>query len=171
MELVAAPPGGSVSKKSTCSAGDSGLIPEMGRSPEGGHGNPLQYSCLENRRGPRSLGGCSPWHRKESDTTRWLSTHPQCNFYGICNCSLDKSNVLQEQGTGKVKLAESCPSLCDPVDYTVDGILQDRTLEWVAFPFSRGSSQPEDRTQVSHTAGGFFASWATREAQEQGRPH
>ena len=37
-------------------------------------------------------------------------------------------------------------------------------LEWVGFPFSRGSSQPSDQTQVSLTAGGFFTSWATREA-------
>ena len=52
-----------------------------------------------------------------------------------------------------------------PMDYTVHGILQARILEWVAFPFSRGSSQPRDWTQVSHIAGGFFTSWATREAQ------
>ena len=52
------------------------------------------------------------------------------------------------------------------MDYTVHGILQARILEWVAFPFSRGSSQPRNRTQVSHSAGGFFTSWATREAQE-----
>ena len=45
------------------------------------------------------------------------------------------------------------------------GILQARILEWVAFPFSRGSFQPMDQTQVSHIAGGFFTSWATREAQ------
>ena len=45
-------------------------------------------------------------------------------------------------------------------------ILQARILEWVAFPFSRESSQPRDRTQVSRIAGGFFTSWATREAQE-----
>ena len=44
------------------------------------------------------------------------------------------------------------------------GILQARRLEWVAFPFSRGSSQPRDRTQVSCSAGGFFTSWATGEA-------
>ena len=56
--------------------------------------------------------------------------------------------------------------LCDPMDYTVRGILQARILEWVAFPFSRGSSQPRDQTQVSCTAGEFFTSWATREAQE-----
>ena len=52
------------------------------------------------------------------------------------------------------------------MDYLVHGILQARILEWVAFPFSKGSSQPGDRTQVFHTAGRFFASWAPREAQE-----
>ena len=52
------------------------------------------------------------------------------------------------------------------MDYTVHGILQARILEWVAFPFSRGSFQPRDRTQVSRITGGFFTSWATREAQE-----
>ena len=58
----------------------------------------------------------------------------------------------------EVKISQSCPALCDPMDYTVHGILQARILEWVAFPFSRGSSQPRDQTQVSHTAGGFFTS-------------
>ena len=53
-----------------------------------------------------------------------------------------------------------------PMDYTVHGILQARILEWVAFPSSRESSQPRDRTQVPHIAGRFFISWATREAQE-----
>ena len=48
---------------------DAGLIPRWGRSPGGGHGNPLQYSCLENPHGQRSLAGYSPWGRKESDTT------------------------------------------------------------------------------------------------------
>ena len=51
------------------------------------------------------------------------------------------------------------------MDYTVHGILQARILEWVVFPFSRGTSQPRDQTQVSHIAGGFFTSWAAREAQ------
>ena len=54
----------------------------------------------------------------------------------------------------------------DTMDYTVHGILQARILEWVTFPFYRGSSQPRDWSQVSHIAGGFFTSWATREAQE-----
>ena len=58
----------------------------------------------------------------------------------------------------KVKVAQSCLTLCDPMDCTVYGILQARVLEWVAIPFSRGSSQPRDQTQVSHIAGRFFAS-------------
>ena len=49
---------------------DSSLISESGRSPGGGHGNPLQYSCLENPCGQRSLVGYSPWHHKESDITK-----------------------------------------------------------------------------------------------------
>ena len=50
------------------------------------------------------------------------------------------------------------PTRCNPMDYAIHGILQARILEWVAFPFSRGSSQPRDRTQVSCIAGGFFTS-------------
>ena len=64
----------------------------------------------------------------------------------------------------KVKVAHSCPTLWDPVDYTVHGILQARIREYFPFLFSRGSFQPRNRTQVFHTAGGFFTSWATREA-------
>ena len=59
----------------------------------------------------------------------------------------------------------NCVRLCNPVDYTVHWILQARILEWVAFPFSRGSSQPRDWSRVSCIAGRFFTSWATREAQ------
>jgi len=55
------------------------------------------------------------------------------------------------------------------MDYTIHGILQARILEWVAVPFSRGSSQPRDPTQVSCIAGRLFTSWATREAQEYWR--
>ena len=61
----------------------------------------------------------------------------------------------------KGKVAQSCPTLCDPMDYRVHGILGARILQWVAFPFSRGSSQPgiePGGTQVSHIAGGFFTS-------------
>ena len=51
------------------------------------------------------------------------------------------------------------------MDYTVHGILQARIMEWVAFPISRGSSQPRDHAQASRIAGGIFTSWATREAK------
>ena len=51
------------------------------------------------------------------------------------------------------------------MDYAVHGILQARILEWVAFPFSRGSSKPRDWTQLSCIAGEFFTSWATGEAR------
>ena len=57
-----------------------------------------------------------------------------------------------------VKVAQSCPTVCDPMDYIVHGILQARILEWVAFPFSMGSSQPRDQSQVSCIAGRFFTS-------------
>ena len=53
-------PGGSDDKESACRAGDRGSIPGLGRCPGGGRGNPLQYSCLENPHGQRSLAGCSP---------------------------------------------------------------------------------------------------------------
>ena len=59
------------------------------------------------------------------------------------------ASVLQSSLSMKVKVAQSCPTLGDPMDYIVHGILQNRIREWVAFPFSRGSSQPRDRTQVS----------------------
>ena len=63
-----------------------------------------------------------------------------------------------------MKVIPSCPTLCNTMDYTLQGILQARILEWVAFLFSRGSSQPRGQTQVSPIAGRFFTSWATREA-------
>ena len=63
-------PGGSESKESACNAGDLGLIPGLGRSPpEGGQGYPLQYSCLENPYGQRSLVGYSQYGLKESGMT------------------------------------------------------------------------------------------------------
>ena len=78
----------------------------------------------------------------------WLAV--QC---GMWDLSSQKVNV---------KVTQSCPTLCDPMNCIVHGILQARILEWVAFPFSRGSSQPRNRTQVCCIAGGFLTSWATR---------
>ena len=63
-------------KNPPAAAGDLGSIPRLGRSPGGGHGNPLQCSCLENPHGQRSLEGYSPWGCKQLDTTERLSA--QC---------------------------------------------------------------------------------------------
>ena len=70
------------------------------------------------------------------------------------------------------KSPQSCLTLCDLMDCNlpgsfVHGILQTRVLEWVAIPFSRGSSQPRDRTWLSCIAGRFFTIWAMREVQKR----
>ena len=64
---------GSDGKESAFNVGDLSLIPGLGRSPGGGHGNSLQYSCLENPHRLKSLAGYSPWGHKELDMTEWLS--------------------------------------------------------------------------------------------------
>ena len=71
---------------------------------------------------------------------------------------MPKSPVFEWVTESSSVMSDSLP----PMDYTIHGVLQARIPEWVAFPFSRGSSQPRDRTQVSHIAGRFFTSWATR---------
>ena len=70
----------------------------------------------------------------------------------------------------EVKVTQSRPTLCNPMDcglpgFSVHGILQARILEWIAIPFSMGSSQLRDQTQLSHTAGVFLTTWATRESR------
>ena len=93
-----------------------------------------------------------------------------CSFCFSISPSSEYSGLISLRTTGliavKVKVAQSCPTLCDPMDYTVHGILQARILEWVACPFSSGSSWPSNQTGVSCTAGGFFTNWATREAPD-----
>ena len=66
--------GASDGKESTCDVGGLGSIPGLGRFSGGGHGNPLQCSCLENPHGQRSLAGYSLWAHKESDMTERLNT-------------------------------------------------------------------------------------------------
>ena len=93
-----------------------------------------------------TLVGYSPQGRKESDTTKQLYFH-----------------FLLSESSGEVKVTQSGPSLCDSMDCSLPGcsirvILQARILKWVAYPFSRGSSRPRDRTWVSCIAGGFFTS-------------
>ena len=74
------------------------------------------------------------------------------------------------QSESESEVAQLCLTLCDPMDCSlpgssVHGIFQARILEWVAISFSRGSSQPSDRTQVSHIVGRCFTIWATRGMQ------
>ena len=86
----------------------------------------------------------------------------------LCFLSLNLSGLVADLTNMLCLVAQSCPTLCNPMDCSppgpsVHGIIQERILEWVATPFSRGSSPPRDRTQVSHVAGRFFTIWATRE--------
>ena len=74
-----------------------------------------------------------------------------------------KSSKIAEKS--EVKVPQSCPTLCNPMDSTVLGLLQARILEWVSCPFSSGSSWPRSRTGVSCIAGGFFTKWTIREAK------
>jgi len=76
-----------------CNAGDLGSIPGLGRFLGGGHGNPLQYFCLENPHRQRSLVGYSPWGCKEMDMTEQLRTRPYCG----CGCI---AQVLELDGLG-----------------------------------------------------------------------
>ena len=106
--------GGSVVKNTpadTGDAGDTGSIPESGRSSGVGNGNLLQYSCLERFHGQRSLAGYSPWGRKELDMTEQLSTHT--HLLGSL-CRIHCFFVL-------CLLTQSCPALCDPMDCSLPG--------------------------------------------------
>ena len=100
-------PGGSDGKESTYNRGDLGSVPELGRSPGGGHGNPLQYSCLENPHGQRSLVGYSPWDRKESDTPEQLSTRPWSLPH------LESTHCLSLHAVGDIKATWHCS--CHPL--------------------------------------------------------
>ena len=93
----------------------------------------------------------------------------QCNHFVLTRAFWIIGNITSILQWGKVKVTQSCPTLCDAMDYTVYGILQARTLEWFAFPFSRGFSQPRDRTGVSCIAGRSFTNWAIREAPQWGK--
>ena len=93
----------------------------LGKSPGGGHGNSLlQYSCLN------SLMDRGSWratvHRASES---WTLLKPVSDF-------------VQYLKLYKVKVTQSCPTLCDPMDYTPHGILQVRILEWVAYPLLQG---------------------------------
>ena len=87
-----------------------------------------------------------------------LTTHLNVSIFMLKLIFGPKKLITFELLVSEVKVTQSCPILCEPMAYTVHGILQARILEWISFPFSRGSSQPRDRSQVSCIAGGFFTS-------------
>ena len=102
-------------KNPPANSGDPGLITVLGRSPGGGHDNPLQYSCLENSK----------------ERGAWWAT-----IHGVT-----KSRTRLAAAAAAAKSLQSCLILCDPIDGSppgtpVPGILQARTLEWVAISFS-----------------------------------
>ena len=108
------------------------------------------FSELWDRVKDREAWRAAVYRVTESHTTEWLNN-------SNCNCS-------------EVLVTPSCLTFCNPMDCSpsgssVHGILQARILEWVAMPFSRGSSGTRDQTQVSCIAGGFFTIWGTREAK------
>ena len=135
------------SEESACKAGDLGSIP-----------------------GWRKI----PWRRKLQATPVFLpgESHAQRNLVGYiqsvgsqrvrCDWVTNTSPWLNLPWLSEVsEVAQSCPSLCDPMDCSllcssVHGIFQARVLEWVAISFSKGSSWPRDRTQVSRTVGRRF---------------
>ena len=96
----------------------------------------------------------------------FLSDHPfslttACLFIFTHLLCIGNVADTSTMGKWKVEVAWLCPTLCDPMEYTVCGILQARILEGVAVPFSSGSSRPRNQTGVSCIAGGFFTSWVT----------
>ena len=110
---------------------------------------------------------CRNWAVMQSIKHWYGSSEERCSGAGR-SCQGETGQEWQCSGwLWRVKVPQLCPTLYYPMDYTVHGILQARILEWVAFPFTRRSSQPRDRTQVSHIAGGLFTSWVTREATSE----
>ena len=118
----------------------------------------------EPGRGPSLLCldlGLSP-SRTMRDKCLLFIIHPGCGIL------LHNPNRLRHESESEV--AQSCPTLCDPMDCSlpsssVHGVFQAIVLEWIAISFSSGSSQPRDRTQVSHSVDRRFTVWATREVQ------
>ena len=118
------------------------------------------------------------WATVHGFAKSWTRLSTQHDFlpYSVGWHSRDLPSLTQKRDSHIVKKlyevgseSESCSVVSNSLGphglYSL-WILQTRVLEWVAYPFSRGSSQPGDRTQVPHIVGGFFTSWATREAQE-----
>ena len=114
-------------KESACWAGDAGSIPGWGRCPGGGHGNPIQYSCMENS---KDRGGWQATIHGVAESRKPLGD--------LTTATINYShNAVHYIPAAAAMSLQSCPTLCDPIDGStpgspVPGILQARTLEWVA---------------------------------------
>ena len=157
-------------KKSTCYCRRLRFIPGSEHSPGGGHGNPLQYLCLENpwREGPGRLQTIGSQRVGRDWETELSCIHPTRTSHESESESIKCLSCVQLFATPwmqKVRY-ESASDAQDPPNLpgsSVLGIPQARILEWVVISFSRGSSWPKDWTLVSCIADGFFTTWTTRE--------
>ena len=155
--------GRSDSRESACSMGNPGSFPGSGRSPGGGHANPLQYSCLENSHGQRRLAGTGlqrvghDWVTNQeqldggdAQKRHWVPCPPQESHSSHAYQPGSSPNLILLCFYGGFVTqscmgAKLCLTLCDPMDCSppgcyVHGISQAKILEWVAISFSRGFS-------------------------------
>ena len=175
----------------TGEAKDLGSIPELGRSPGEGSGKPLQCSGLDNSvdRGAwqatvhevtKSQTWLSNWAKGSPEATKgrgkgmkdWRDEVCQGSSIGTLRSrTRTRDEMLRKLLCCSMRSESKSDSVVSRSlpPHSIYVILQARILEWIAFPFSRGSSQLRDQTQTSHTAGRFFTNWAIREAQHEAR--
>ena len=117
---------------------------------------------------PVVMNGCESWTIKKADHWRSDAFELWCwrRFLRVPWTTRRSNQSILKVSVSEV--TQSCLTLCDPMvcslpGSSVHGIFQSIVLEWIAISFSRGSSQPRNQTQISHTAGRFFTDWAMRE--------
>ena len=113
----------------------------------------------------QSMGFQRVRHDWVTELIDWLKITADGDWsHEIRRCLLLRRKPIANLVKMKVKFTQLCQTLCDPMNYTVHGILQAGILEWVVVPVSRGSFQRRDQTQVPHIAGRCLTSWAARKA-------
>ena len=129
---------GSVGKESACTVGDLGLISGLGKSPGDGNDNPLQYPCLKNPHGQRSLAGSSLWGHKESDTTDHLSTQSSETFfsfpskYSLWFFSMTHMTLISPWNIAEILDSFALLTSSEPHIHVSSGLM--RLSNWKTFP-------------------------------------
>ena len=166
-------PDSSVGKESSCNTGDPGLIPGWGRSAGEGIGYPLQYSwaslVAQLVKNPPAMQETCVWSLGWEDPLEKETDPPQ--YFGLEN-SMDYIVLgVTEVGHNWATFTFTLKLYFLIIYYSGWTVILEKDtstvvhlLKWVAILFSRGSSRPKDRTQVSSITGGFFTVWATRKA-------